>query len=68
MTIIDKDRGFWILQEAFDYIRSSAAVNWDALRLIFEAQRQIFASYAPRTPLHTATASEDFLPQAKRRP
>jgi hypothetical protein len=68
MTVIDKGRAFWMLQEAFDYIRGSAAVNWDALRLILEAQRQVFASYAPRTPLHFATASEEFLPQAKRRP
>jgi hypothetical protein len=50
MTVIDKDRAFWILQEAFDYIRGSAAVNWDALRLILEAQSRVFASFAPRTP------------------
>jgi hypothetical protein len=68
MTVIDKDRAFWMLQDAFDYVRNSAVVNWHALRLILEAQRQVFASYAPQTPLHSVTASEEFLPQAKRRP
>lgn len=34
MTVLDKDHAFWRLQEVFDYLRSSAAVNWDALRLI----------------------------------
>ena len=47
MTILDKDRAFWMLQDVFDYLRSSTAVNWGALRLILEAQRQVFASYAP---------------------
>lgn len=53
MTILDKDDSFWKLREVFDYIlhRRLGAVNWEALRLIVEAQRQIFASYAPGTPL-----------------
>jgi len=53
MTVLDKDRAFWMLQEVFDYICGSAAVHWGALRLILEAQRQVFASYAPPTPLYS---------------
>ena len=51
MTVLDKDCAFWRLQEVFDYLRSSVVVNWDAPRLIVEAQRQVFASYASGTPL-----------------
>lgn len=53
MTVLDKDRAFWRLQEVFDHIlhRSSTAVNWEALRLVVEAQRQVFASYARGAPL-----------------
>ena len=46
MTFTDKHCAFWILQEAFDYLAraTSVAVNWQALRLIVEAQKQVFAS------------------------
>ena len=47
MTVLDKDCAFWRLHEVFDYLRSSAAVNWDSLLPIVEEQRQIFASSAP---------------------
>ena len=56
MTVLDKDHAFCRLQEVFDYIlhhRSSAVVNWNALRLIVEAQRQAITSFAPRNPLQT---------------
>ena len=44
MTLTDQQHAFWTLQEVFDYLRQSpVAVNWEALRLILEAQRQVFA-------------------------
>jgi hypothetical protein len=59
-----KTRAFWKLQEVFVYILhcSSLPVNWEALRLIVEAQRQIFASYLPGTPLQAPLVH---FPQAK---
>ena len=44
MTSTDRHHAFWILQEIFVYILHRGSVNREALRLIVEAQRKVFAS------------------------
>jgi len=48
MTQAGQRYAFWILQEVFNYVLhpNTVAVNWNTLRLIVEAQKQVIASLA----------------------